>query len=1022
MNRRFRRCAGEALEARALLSTTVDDPASPAAQIAEEIAGGVESQHEHPAGIEYPGGVLVTDTEIITHSEVIPRFVAHPTISALRSGSWSDPTVWSSGHVPADGDLVLIGEGKTVSYSTQSNVRINAIEIQGRLIFSPGVNTRLLAGTITVMPTGTLQIGTESMPIASTVTAELVIADKPLDLVNDPRQYGTGLLVLGTITMQGAPLNYTWTRLAAEPHAGDTQLIVANPDAKWQPGDTLVLPDTRQINWSQEHQFTSGQLAPQWEEVTISRVVGNRVFLTEPLAFNHLGARDTNGTLQLLPHVAVLDRNVIVRSENPNGTRGHVLITARADAHIAYARFSELGRTDAFRDLDNTTFDTAGHVTHIGTNQVGRYAMHFHHLMGPENPANSGYQFTFVGNTVDGARKWGVAVHDTSYGLLDGNVVYDAQGAGFVTEEGEEIQNLFRNNITIRIVGTRSDGKEGTAENDYGRGGSGFWFRRGGNQVVGNVAADSYYAGFVLDGYFNFDPVTLPRFRGEDTHEPGAGISSALSPPTTFINNEAYGLSTYGVWAAYISGHNLAPNQPTTLFKDLRLWNIFLAGVGMYHTSDVTFRNLTIYGDWSAQDRNDTGSYGMYLSVYENRNLIVRDSRIEGVRVGIEAPRSDASEAGVPHPTIIRNTALKNYINIEVLPVWDYGAGNGTSLLLTDVKFELLTSLPSWPANPETVAPPANIQMKYNPTSSNITQPVVVKVINYNQVQGDDFQVYFHEQAPNFIVPKTDAVLLSGATTGTVGAPVAGLNNAQSWARYGIAIAGAVAPANAATRANINGLVAPLSTAAVTPRVVFVTPWDGVIIVGSPPVKVRYNVLGTLPANSWVWFSLDDGLRFTEIMDGGLFTVAPGWHTLRAWIGNLGGNPLPGTSGATVRFFVTGVFGTTATSGRFPQSSAAGVAASLDSRGASAVVTALALRSDPSAQASGSAVAAELQAATVPAATIQAEAAASSGIAPTETQIGGTSTGSAAGRSATFAELSGDGDWLDEELDDLLAD
>jgi hypothetical protein len=42
------------------------------------------------------------------------------------------------------------------------------------------------------------------------------------------------------------------------------------------------------------------------------------------------------------------------------------------------------------------------------------------------------------------------------------------------------------------------------------------------------------------------------------------------------------------------------------------------------------------------------------------------------------------------------------------------------------------------------------------------------------------------------------------------GAPAAGLTNAQCWARYGVAIAGAVAPSTATSRADIAGLVNPI--------------------------------------------------------------------------------------------------------------------------------------------------------------------------------------------------------------------
>jgi hypothetical protein len=43
-----------------------------------------------------------------------------------------------------------------------------------------------------------------------------------------------------------------------------------------------------------------------------------------------------------------------------------------------------------------------------------------------------------------------------------------------------------------------------------------------------------------------------------------------------------------------------------------------------------------------------------------------------------------------------------------------------------------------------------------------------------------------------------------------IGSPEAGLTNAQNWTKYGIAIAGAVAPGSATTVDGIDGLVVPI--------------------------------------------------------------------------------------------------------------------------------------------------------------------------------------------------------------------
>jgi hypothetical protein len=85
---------------------------------------------------------------------------------------------------------------------------------------------------------------------------------------------------------------------------------------------------------------------------------------------------------------------------------------------------------------------------------------------------------------------------------------------------------------------------------------------------------------------------------------------------------------------------------------------------------------------------------------------------------------------------------------------------------------------------------------------------------------------------------------------------------------------------------------------------VIVTPWDGAYVDGGPLVSVHYNVNGRLAANTFVFFSLDGGPRFTDFVAGQNYGLSPGWHTLRAWIGNMLAQEVPGTTGSTVNFHV----------------------------------------------------------------------------------------------------------------------
>ena len=84
----------------------------------------------------------------------------------------------------------------------------------------------------------------------------------------------------------------------------------------------------------------------------------------------------------------------------------------------------------------------------------------------------------------------------------------------------------------------------------------------------------------------------------------------------------------------------------------------------------------------------------------------------------------------------------------------------------------------------------------------NLIVPDQVFVYNYDQTSGDNFQVYYTQEAASFVVPQTNSVY-----TGLIGSPASGLTNQQNWTTYGIAIAGAMAPSNAATMTGIGGLV-----------------------------------------------------------------------------------------------------------------------------------------------------------------------------------------------------------------------
>lgn len=169
----------------------------------------------------------------------IPLFCASPSVASVAGGAWSNPATWSTGRVPAAGDRVRISTRHDVTYDVASDARLDCIEVDGHLAFRTDRATRLKVANLTVIDGGTLDVGTVDAPIASTVTAEIIIADQKIDGASDPAQIGTGIQGLGRVRMHGAAKTPTFVRLAEEPRAGQTALVLEEAPRGWAAGDEI---------------------------------------------------------------------------------------------------------------------------------------------------------------------------------------------------------------------------------------------------------------------------------------------------------------------------------------------------------------------------------------------------------------------------------------------------------------------------------------------------------------------------------------------------------------------------------------------------------------------------------------------------------------------------------------------------------------------------------------------------------------------------------------------------------------
>ena len=617
--------------------------------------------------------VVSTAQAALPHN--IPDFTtdtSRPNVRSVQSGDWSSPSTWSGGQVPTGNHVVNIDPGHVVTISNTSAAAYT-VGVHGTLRFSTNVNTRLTVTNLMIMgdhgmPTmttvGRLEVGTVSAPVAANVTAEIVIDDMPLGgSLPDPEQFGNGIINMGKMTMHGALKNPTFLRMSVEPRAGATTLTVEQPVTGWAAGDRLVIPDTRHIKYNEviNSGWTNSQ--NQWEELTVQSISadGKTITLTAPLRFDHLGARDLNGTLNFLPHVGNLTRNVIVRSENPAGTRGHAISVHIADTDIRYALFKDLGRT-MYTPLNTST------------NLIGRYPIHMHHNRGPlPTPAN-GYQFTLIGNAVDGGSattkfKWGIAVHNSHYGLIQHNVVYNYNGSSIVTEDGSESYNVFDHNFALRGMG-EPDNSVSPARTAMGTEAVGLWFRGPNNYVTNNVAAN--FQNETTEAAYGFvyqmrmlGNINVPNYKGADTTVSGQFTTKNGNnmPILQFENNEAYGAMQGGFTYWWVSSQD--PNPYSTgqlsVIKNLKLWHIYNKAVYHYPAQLVTFDGLIIRGAYDANSR--CCGTAVNFEDYSSKEIVFRNVDIQGMNVGIKA----ASSGFGPNPNwTVQNSILRNWTNISV--------------------------------------------------------------------------------------------------------------------------------------------------------------------------------------------------------------------------------------------------------------------------------------------------------------------------------------------------------------------
>ncbi|MEM7505664.1 MAG: hypothetical protein AAF415_02875 [Pseudomonadota bacterium] len=233
------------------------------------------------------------------------------------------------------------------------------------------------------------------------------------------------------------------------------------------------------------------------------------------------------------------------------------------------------------------------------------------------------------GNVVWGSPGWGIVQHDSKADLI-GNVTFDVDGTGIVSESGNET-GLWQGNATFGTYGTRAHvGNDDSDDfnDNFGHEGVGFWLHSRAIDVVDNVAISSARAGFM----YRNNGVDL---KDVDTSELGAltdiahgadSVSAEDVPIARFHGNEVIG-ALEGIRIITDPLDSVRKyNDAWSHLTEFTGWEIAEAGVKLTYSSKYIFEDFLLLG--TEEDHYEGTNAGFFFKV-SVADITVVDSHVE---------------------------------------------------------------------------------------------------------------------------------------------------------------------------------------------------------------------------------------------------------------------------------------------------------------------------------------------------------------------------------------------------------
>jgi hypothetical protein len=681
---------------------------------------------------------------------------ADATHRARHSGDWSDPGTWDHG-VPNEHARVIIPGGVTVTLTRRLEPAVAWLRLEGTLRFATDADTRLRVATIVIPATGCLRIGSEHERVRADRTAQVLFVPRaPADRRHDPFDMSGGIMALGQVQLHGSEYRGFAVPLRPATRA-TTRLTFAEAPRGWKAGDELLFP------------ASTADAADERRTVVRLSADGKTVTLSAPLATDHVAPAGVPGGVP----VGNLTRNIVLASVDPDtlAHRAHLMFMSHEGIHLSGAVFRGLGRTLATRIHSLPEKDEHGHVG-TGDNLIGRYAVHYHLRCGASLARGPQY---FTGNVIIDSPKHGLVNHG-GYVIAENNVTYAVHGSHFFAENGSEV-GAFRDNLAVYSRGSGDTIRSRECRYDFGHGGHGFWTQSPAVVIEGNYAfhhADAAYSIFARP-VMEFGRVVLFD-RCNLTPDVRAGAASDQVAPGSIPfrfernagGNSAKGLEVWNV-------NTYATHNVASVIADCRFWDTPGGGIDLPYTFHTRVLRTVLVGP--PGDRGPAAGIGVNGAT---KFLSVEGVSVTGFAVGVEVP--------VRGHTTVADSRFDNATNIRInSPVQP---GRRTVLTRNSFSHRSAQDIDYYLADAD---------CGYN---GDLSLLFVRDLLLVEDARFPGQTLYRAEQHP-------DAVPLPEGPI----EPLRGKTARRLWDEYGLAVAGSPAPAEAAPRPRVRGLVGPVNRA-----------------------------------------------------------------------------------------------------------------------------------------------------------------------------------------------------------------